>query len=344
MTKEEKKIVELLSDQDFRQWVTDPSEAQATYWQKWLLSHPEYKNASLRAKEIIVRLKFNEDTLAKHEQEEILDNVIASSIRKNKRTNSFSFDWYKVAAVITVLFTVGYLFYSINLNIISKNQSVVATNDIHYITKKNNKGVKSQIILPDGTKVYLNSESALIYPDQFTQSKREVVLSGEAYFDVAHDTLNPFSVKAKNTITTALGTSFNVQAFEDENIKVALVSGKVRVTSGDEDMSNYILNPGEKVVLNLNNEKAFVTNFNVLSETGWKDGLLTFSNSSFTEFKIIIERWFGVEVEVNGKPQSQWNIDGQFDNESLEEILKSVRYTHDVNFEINGKKIKISFD
>lgn len=345
MKKNSKKVIDLLSDPDFRQWVANPSRPQDIYWQKWITSHPEHQEAVYRAKEVILRMKFKEDKLSHIEREEILDNIIASSFLTNrKRTLVIGYPWLKIAAAIALLIVIGLLAF-FKETTFADSEIAEIEQQAKEITKQNGKGIKSQIVLPDGTKVFLNSESQLIYPAHFDNHKRQVQLTGEAFFEVAHDSLRPFSVMAKNTLTTALGTSFNVQAFaSDNNINVALVTGSVKVASQNKQLGNLKLNPGEKIMLDLRRDKAFVTKFNLQTEIGWKDGLLVFNNSGFPDFIQKIERWFGVEVEIEGKPKTQWNIDGQFDNESLEEILNSIKYTHEVKYEINDKKVKIEFD
>lgn len=343
MKKDNKKILRFLSDPDFKQWVINPSATQDVYWKKWLTSHPDFKAAAYQAKEIILRIKFKDESLSIDEQEEILDKVIASSTEKYK-IQAISFNWHKIAATISFLIIASSAFFFFNLYA-PKHKPSGFEEPVQFITKQNKRGVKSQILLPDGTKVHLNAESSLKYPAQFSQSDRQVILTGEAFFDVVNDSLRPFSVIAKNTITTALGTSFNVKAFDTENnIDVALVSGSVLFTSEHSAIDDYKLKPGEKVVVNLKEEKSHLTTFNVLTEIGWKDGLLTFRNAGFSEFVQKIERWYGVDVQIIGTPQNRWNIDGNFDNESLEEILQSVRFTHDLSFQLKNSEVKIRFD
>lgn len=337
-----KKIVELLADADFKKWVTVPTEEQDLYWQKWLESHKEYRDAVIKAKELIIRLRFKQDILSDMEQEIILDKIIAAP--ENSITPSLELTyWLKVAAVITIFISVGFLFYKNFDGFTNHKPEVLAQHNI-MIEKQNPQGMKSQFVLPDGTKVYLNAESDLFYPRQFNDTARIVHLMGEAFFEVALDTLKPFTVKSNNIVTTALGTSFNVRAFpDDEDVNVALVTGKILVKSEHQMGNDYLLSPGEKITIDLQNNQAFVSNFNLLSETGWKDGILIFENTGFHEFVQKIERWYGVKVTVSGKPATRWNIDGHFKNESLEEILKGLSFTHDVNYNIDQKNLELKF-
>jgi transmembrane sensor len=342
MEGQDEKIIQLLANADFRKWVTAPTEEQDIYWKKWMDSHKEQCDAVAKAKELIIRFRFKQDLLSETEQELILNRVI-SMPKESIRSGIELFYWLKVAAVISIFISVGFLFYR-NLSGIGKMEPEVLAQQITIIEKKNPQGKKSQFVLPDGTKVYLNSESELMYPERFSDTARVVQLNGEGYFEVAPDSLRPFSVQSKNIVTTALGTSFNVRAFAgDDDVNVALVTGKISVKSDDYLGDNFLLNPGEMIILGVKNQRAHITGFDMVSETGWKDGILIFENTGFPEFVQKIERWYGVKVTISGKPAGRWNIDGQFKNESLEEILKGVSFTHDVRYKIDNRNVELRF-
>jgi transmembrane sensor len=342
MDRQRKKIIELLTNADFRKWATAPTKEQDTYWYKWLDSHTEYCDAMVKAKELIIRFRFRQEILSDTEQEVILDKIIAAP-RNFKKHSQELVHWIKVAAVITIFISVGFLFYR-DFNGFANLKPEVLAQQNTVIEKRNPQGIKSQFVLPDGTRVYLNSESKLVFPEQFSDTARTVQLTGEAFFEVAQDTLKPFAVQSKNIVITALGTSFNVRAFpDDEDVNVVLVTGRILVKSENRLGNNYMLNPGEMIVLGLQHDHVYVSNFNILSEIGWKDGILMFENAGFDEFVQKIERWYGVKVKVSGKPEKKWNIDGHFNNESLEEILTGVSFTHDINYKINQKEVELKY-
>jgi len=340
MRNNQKKIIHLLSNPDFKNWILDPTGDRNLYWEKWLRANPGYEAAASEAREILLRLKFKESNLNAKEQEEILNRIIASpEIDKYKNTRPYNY-LIKVAAIFIISLLITYLF-AINFS----SFLYLPDEQVQMIEKVNDKGVKSQVELPDGTMVYLNSESKLLFPEIFSETERNVVLYGEAFFEVAEDSLRPFLVQSKDVFTKAIGTSFNVSAYSnDSNVNVALVTGQVVVFSESKSFNQYQLDPGEKLSFDLKKQNAKLSSFNLLSEIGWKDGLLVFKNDSFAEFVDKIERWFAVEVTVTGNPNQSWNLDGHFDNESLEEILKNISYTYDLKFELENNKAKIIFD
>ena len=178
-------------------------------------------------------------------EEEIRDQIWEAAhrrmVQKRKRQTGF---WYSTAAAI-FLVAIGSLFLYHNL---SPSKTIISA--VPTVTKTAPRGVKSTIMLPDGTKVILNSESSLRYAQGFTDSVRWVELTGEAYFDVASNKKKPFEVKAKGVTTTVLGTLFNVRAYPDDPaVEVALLEGKLSVSGKADPAADaaYLLQPGEFV-------------------------------------------------------------------------------------------------
>ena len=341
MRNKEQEMLELLQHPGFKEWVIHPTEEHNLYWQKWMEKHPEQQETVSKAREFILRMRFKDQALSASAKEALLDNIIADP--KNKLVaypkSVYPWQWLKVAAVLALIFTFSYFAYRIPYAHTSPTP-LAAKN----ITKANPSGRKSQIILPDGTKVHLNAESKLIYPEEFSDSARVVQLVGEAFFEVAEDTRRPFSVKAKNVTTTALGTRFNVNGYpETGQVHIALVSGKLRIEKDTLHSQSYLLHPGEKIMFGQKAGYGKITPFDDLHEIGWKDGILIFEDASFSEFISKLERWYGVKFLVQGTPHQTWQIEGKFDNESLEEILKGVSFTHNIQYEINGQQIKITY-
>lgn len=176
-------------------------------------------------------------------------------------------------------------------------------NEIHVLTTP--VGGQFQLMLDDGTKVWLNSTSTLRYPTSFAQGEREVELTGEAYFEVAHNASHPFKVMLADSNTiTVLGTHFNVQAFPDEKSKdITLVQGKVLVQSGK---SQALLSPGMQASIQ---EGAITTTANVDIEeiTGWKNGLFVFHDAPIEYIMDQVARWYDAKVVYQGSIGHQFN-------------------------------------
>ena len=265
-----------------------------------------------------------------------LETTVKKLSSDKKRGNYL---WIKVAALF-LFFGLG-LIYFLQLSEGSGTEEFLATQEA-YITKSNPKGQKTRIQLEDGSEVYLNSESSIRYPADFA-ANRQIFLEGEAYFEVAEDSLHPFRVDAKGIITTALGTSFNISTFNaEEQVIVTLLTGKVKLNQLGKD--GFIeLNPGEESILSTEFQVLEKYTIPSLDRILWTKGILKFQDASLTDMKKILERWYGVEITIGGNPNNL-KASGIFDpQESLENVLKVMGETLGFEFEIHDQLITINF-
>lgn len=216
------------------------------------------------------------------------------------------------------------------------------------IYKENPKGRKSTIFLRDGSVVYLNSESKIQYPENFSDAERTLMLEGEAFFEIAKDENRPFIVKTGNLDIRVLGTTFNVHAYaEDDNIKVSLSSGKVIINNENapgSESSTIELNPGQSVFYStIENSFSKVTNFNRNLDLSWKDGKIVFENADMEFMLKQFERWYNVHFELSNKPYFKWNYTGEFANQTLEDVLESLSFSQSFNYSITDKEVKLVF-
>ena len=253
---------------------------------------------------------------------------------------SHQWGWnYKIAAAVSLLIIAGWLIYGIS-DFSSEIPQVAETN-VNILEKVVNKGQKLKIHLPDGSIVWLNSESKLTYPDRFNDSMREVNLTGEAFFEVVRNENKPFIVKTGDLQTKVLGTSFNVKSYEGK-INVALVSGKVSVSDIDSG-SNHLLNPGEAIQYNVENQEFTPGKFNLKKVAGWKDGILYFDNASYNEVIETLERWYGVDIITENFQNRPWKYSGEFRNEYLDIVLESISYSKGFDYKIDQNKVYLKF-
>ena len=247
----------------------------------------------------------------------------------------------KIIIFLFLVFSVVLTIYKFQ-NTSEKDQGVISYN---YVIKENPSGQKSQIMLPDGTKVWLNADSKLTFPEKFNDSVRFVELTGEAFFDVAEDTSRSFSVKTGEISTTALGTSFNISAFNpEENVKVCLVTGKVKVSHPNAADTLIFLEEGLAVEFSESFKLSKVFKFDINRTLAWKNGTIIFEDDSFDEFIQKIERWYGVEVTTYGTAAQDWDLNAEFSNTYLKNILDNVSYAKDFKYELNDKELTIWFD
>ncbi|WP_321516253.1 FecR domain-containing protein [Marinifilum fragile] len=204
-------------------------------------------------------------------------------------------------------------------------------------------GANYQLCLTDGTKVYLNSMSALKFPTQFSGKTREVQLTGEAYFEVAKDKEHPFLVNVSGTRIEVLGTSFNVKAYSDENeIVTTLVEGSVKVNPSEVDKST-LLKPGQQAVVDVIKEGILVQDVNVNLFTSWKDGVFLFKAKRLEDIMNELTRWYDLKVFYMNPAVKDLRFGGHFNkDEEFESIMEMFELTRKINIEVNGKTILIS--
>jgi transmembrane sensor len=214
-----------------------------------------------------------------------------------------------------------------------------ATSSIAYNTLTTTRGRQFQLVLPDGTKVWLNAASSIRYPTAFTGNERTVNITGEAYFEVAANAAKPFKVKLSNETTIdVLGTHFNINAYADENrIQTTLTEGAIKVRSGS---LSAVLSPGQQAVITTNIR--IITDANTDQAIAWKEGLFNFQGMPFDEAMRQLARWYNIDVVYeNGIPDIKF--EGELGRDvSLSKILFFLSKV-DVHYRIeDGKRLVIS--
>lgn len=295
-----------------------------------------------------------------HERIEMEDLYGSLNLKSKKSTENTSKDRPPVSGnyrykktyrnngkfVITGIALISIVLVMAILHLSPKEDTKMNEPEIVQIEKSTEPGQKLSFHLEDGTRVLLNSSSRLIFPSKFDSLERKVVLEGEAFFEVSKETKRLFKVVTESTMTTALGTSFNINVFRDgKRIEVALVSGKVIVeTSSDSEVAQtMILIPGEMAtVLKLNNSIK-KSPFDFQEKIAWKDGIIVFREATYKQVAGRLENWYGVNITSNTLPYKKWEFTGKFENESLENVLIGLQFGHKFDYTINGKDVKLKF-
>ncbi|MFD2886844.1 FecR family protein [Chitinophaga cymbidii] len=202
------------------------------------------------------------------------------------------------------------------------------------------RGGQYQVDLADGTRVWLNAASSLQFPVDFNGSERVVELEGEAYFEVAQNSRQPFIVKTTQTTIQVLGTRFNISAYSDETWqKTTLLQGKVQVLAGD---ARYRLQPGQQVIFDKKAAAAkLVRNANTEEAVAWKNGYFQFSGADATTLLREISRWYNIEVVFNGVPTG-YELSGKIDrNIRLSSVVTALR-EGGVHCTLEGNKLIVT--
>ena len=203
-------------------------------------------------------------------------------------------------------------------------------------------GQKSQLVLADGTKVWLNSGTSLTYTNKFGDKDRKVKLTGEAFFDVTKNKDLKFVVSTGKVQVVVHGTAFNVKSYPtDANVSVSLLRGKVDVVSTDKEKSLVLLASGQKAVVSKSNLKSTKISCDADVEGIWRLERLKFEGANITEVAQKLGKWYGVNIAVANanKFNKYWFT---VKSESLAEILKSMNSLHPIKYNIEGDKVLIS--
>lgn len=213
-----------------------------------------------------------------------------------------------------------------------------------YNTIEAPRGGQWQVILPDGSKVYLNASSSLKYPVSFAATERKVELKGEAYFEIFHNKKSPFRVITKGQTVEVLGTHFNIMSYTDEKtVKTTLLSGSVKVSatgtnSSKPGVESLILKPGEQAQVSPEKMKV-ITDVDLEDVLAWKNGYFKF-NENLQSIMAKVARWYDVEVVYETPPDPDFKFRGEISrNKNISELLNMLDYTGNVHFKIEGRRI-----
>lgn len=212
-----------------------------------------------------------------------------------------------------------------------------------FILRENLPGQKTKGLLPDGTVVYLNSSSSIKYRENFEGTERRVVLNGEAFFEVAKDESKPFIVESTGIETVALGTAFNVNAFDPSQIRISLLEGKVSINEAEMTSKLAILSPGKELLINSNTQKYLEQSFEAEYVIGWKAGKLVLNHASLDDVAQRLERWYGIEITMKGDIPEDWEISTVYENQSLRNVLIDLQYSKKFAYEIKESNVTITF-
>jgi ferric-dicitrate binding protein FerR (iron transport regulator) len=203
-------------------------------------------------------------------------------------------------------------------------------------------GGQYQIVLADGSKVWLNAASSLRYPTSFAGKERIVELQGEGYFEIAHDATKPFRVQVNGTTVEVLGTHFNINAYNDEpQLKTTLLEGKVKIENGGVVR---FLKPGQQAVVEGEGKLARVIDADVEEAVAWKNGKFIFNGNDIHSVMRQLSRWYTITVQYNGQIS-----DDEFvgiipipRSENISAILSLLQKTRTVSFQVNGRNVTVS--
>ncbi|MEQ6122498.1 FecR domain-containing protein [Reichenbachiella sp. MALMAid0571] len=352
MAKSKENVEEFMYDDSFCKLVIDPDAETLEKWKRYRQNNPDKVEAMEEAKQIVLMLR--NDSIGVEPDERIASvwQKLQSSIDENHKPKEFSIkknsNWklWKVAAVIALL--IGTVF--ILTEIVNDPEVEIKLAKANQFTKSTPMGQKTTVYLPDGSQVMMNAGSTIEYYEDQKSNTRKLILEGEAFFDIKRDTLRLFTVNTENINTTVLGTSFNIRAYKGENeIEVALVSGKVSLTNNSSPSQNIIaLLPNDMVSYRKAEKTILKSNFDPEKVLAWTDKTLYFEDVNFEQLMVTLERWYGVDFVIdndlwkNKKFIERKDYRGKYKNKSLETVLEAVSFSYGFDFEIDNKTVRIN--
>jgi ferric-dicitrate binding protein FerR (iron transport regulator) len=239
-----------------------------------------------------------------------------------------SFSWVQMAASFSLLVAAALWLVFFRPN--------SGSDTIQYTEYKTSGMIKS-IVLPDGSRVMLNKNTSLKHPVKFHDTKREIILLGEAFFEVKKDSLRPFIVQVGELTTQVIGTSFNIEALQ-EKITVAVATGKVKVSQGGESL---FLLPEEKATYtkslrSIKKEKAELT-----SALAWRNPSLIFNDTPLSVVVSQLEEQYGIPITFEEESLKHCLITGQFKNHSLEKVLTAIGFSLEIKYRRSDNKLQL---
>jgi transmembrane sensor len=365
-------VEDFVLDERFRKWVIDPDRDSHIFWTQWLDKHPQKAETVAHAIELLRQLPVQQNSLSEQQISSIIEAIEKSIDRweesgrklikqektvpisvhamtqrklkntKSKRPRSKSF-FVKIAASMVLVLSMLYVAYD-EVHHEKQEPEVV----YEEVVKENPKGQKMTVFLADGSKVMLNAGSKLSFTKPFHPDYRRVTLEGEAFFEVAKDSLRPFQVVSDVITTIALGTSFNIAAYpKDKHIQVSLASGKVQVdyqkAMENQEPEVYYLIPGEQLDYDKEQHILAKEPFDVDKVLAWKNGIIYLENADQANVIKTLERWYGVNIKIEGKSATAWSVTAKFNNQSLKSVLISLSYTMGFEFEIKEDLVLIKY-
>ncbi|WP_372775353.1 FecR family protein [Mangrovibacterium sp.] len=308
----------------YKYFAGEASEQEVSAIYDWINASPENRDEFIRLKKAwALTAKSNDNT------QKVWNEVMVGRIRrKDKIRHLYTFVRY--AAVIVLFFSLGMI---IQNQLTRDDQPIPVYEAALFIDVP--LGQMSNVELPDGTTVQLNSGSRLSYAGNFSAGERVLHLDGEAFFDVAKDPDHPFIVKTNSLDFRVYGTSFNIQAYElDIEVNTTLVEGSLAVI-GKSGKEITRLVPGENANYAKNSQELQIKNVKLDIYTSWKDGLISFRNEKLQDIAKKMERWYNVEIQIKNQKLADETYFGTImKNKPIDQILEVFSMTSSLKYRI----------
>jgi len=257
---------------------------------------------------------------------------INNQIKENETIYRPRINWWKYAAII-----------AIPLLVISTIYFTNSTKESNLFVAMTEEGQKSQVLLPDGTHVWLNAGSRITYSSDFSKSNRRVNITGEAFFDVAKDNTHQFIVETDYINVVVYGTAFNISAYpKDSDIKVSLLNGKVLLENCRTNKKLVEMYPGQQVAVSKRWLDFSKYDCNVENESLWTKNMMRFENTSAEDIFEKLEHWYGLNIHVENM-DTTIKYGFTIKSESIREMLELINKITPITYRIDGEEVYIKY-
>ena len=287
---------------------------------RWLDASSENEGELLKEREF-----FDAMILAGSMEEDIAGKSVISGVIQVPLIRPWMRDVLKIAAAVAITVACGLYFY-----VSEKKEMLAAMNTVTVPA-----GQRVNLKLSDGTTVWLNARSEMVYPAVFSGTKREVKLDGEGYFEVEHDKECPFVVHTQKCDIEVLGTKFNVEAYSDsEEFSTSLMEGSVKVTDNAALSASVLLRPDQEV--HFKDGRLLVSSIGDYDHFRWRDGLVCFNDVAFNELMKRFEKCYGISIVIENKNLEEYSCSGKFRiSDGLDNALRILQRNAKYTFERN---------
>lgn len=372
-------VEDFVMNPSFQNYCLGKEEPDMLFWQAWVIDNPHKKEKVQQAKKLFILLNGNTDLQQFRRDSQSFKNKLYRHLHKEENNNTLEIEPsiiisenYKrrrrlllytgsIAAALLLLLMLQYIRNDKPQSI--SNEASVSAKLIYTSLP----GERKSFQLSDGSTVLMNGGSSIEVSKDFNAADREILLKGEAYFNVTHNARKPFIIHTDNINVKVLGTEFDVKAYpEDNTTETILIRGSVEITLHDKPKEKIILKPRHKLIIQnelthikktsdstviipkVIPEKIKMLNVTLnasdstVMETSWKDNRLSFSDETLEEVAIKLERWYGVKVKVEGDIAQEYKFTGIFENETINETLKALQLSLFFHYHIKDGKISIT--
>jgi len=330
---------DFLADESFQNYALKRNQKDFDFWEAWLKKNTDSKNIAEQASELIRHLTFQENkTSIDIIEEEWSDLISIIEDKKAKRIRlkmrEIYTTWQKIAALLIFpLFILSGIYIS----------KVIIQDNVQYSEIITQKGSRNKIILPDSSIVILNSGSTLKYSNDYNKKERELILTGEGYFDVAENPNKSFQVLFNGNKVTALGTEFTIRDFKNEDYsQVIMIEGEVTFESSG-NLKKTFLSKGDKLRYLEESKNILISKCDIEIETAWINNVLIINNDSFESLIRKLENWYGVNINIERNASyinSRYKM--TLKTETLKETLELINYLTPMHYDINGAEVTIT--